>query len=44
MLLLFKFDGSFTEVDSDYRKFKTSSTIVSVGAATAGPVPDAPKQ
>jgi hypothetical protein len=43
MLLLFKFDGSLTEVDSDYRKFKTRSTIVSVGAPTAEPTPDTPK-
>jgi hypothetical protein len=30
-LLFFKFNGSLTAVYSDYRKFKTSSTIVGVG-------------
>ncbi len=43
-LLLYKFDGSLTEVDSDYRKFKTTATIVSVGTPVAEPPPDAPKQ
>ena len=38
-LLFFKFNGSLTVVDSDYRKFKTSSTILPVAA----PVPDEPK-
>lgn len=38
-MLLLKFDGSFTELDSDYRKFKTSSTVLPIGE----PVPDAPK-
>lgn len=31
MLLFFKINGSLTAVYSDYRKFKTSATIVSVG-------------
>jgi hypothetical protein len=31
--LFFKFKGSLTVVDSDYRKFTTSSTILSVGSA-----------
>ena len=31
VLLFFKFNGSLTAVYSDYRKFKTSSTIVGVG-------------
>ena len=39
VFLFFKFNGDLTEVDSDYRKFKTSSTVLPVGA----PVPDAPK-
>jgi len=43
MLLLFKFDGGFTEVDSDYRKFKTSSTILSVGAPVIETSPDPSK-
>jgi hypothetical protein len=30
--LFFKFDGGLTVNDSDYRKFKTSSTILGVGA------------
>jgi hypothetical protein len=37
--LFFKFNGSLNVVDSDYRKFKTTSTIVSVG----GNAPDSPK-
>ena len=39
VFLFFKFNGGLTEVDSDYRKFKTSSTILPIGA----PVPDSPK-
>lgn len=39
LLLFFKFNGSLTAVYSDYRKFKTSSTILPAGAAA----PDAPK-
>jgi hypothetical protein len=39
VLLFFKFNGSLTVVDSDYRKFKTSTTILPMGT----PVPDAPK-
>jgi hypothetical protein len=35
--LFFKFNGSLTVVDSDYRKFKTSSTILSVGSAVEAP-------
>lgn len=50
-LLFFKFNGSLTIVDSDYRKFKTSSTILPAQAAapdaarpnTESPA-DAPKQ
>jgi len=42
ILLLFKFDGSLTEVDSEYRKFKTSSTIVSVGAPVSEPTQSDP--
>jgi hypothetical protein len=38
-LLFFKFNGNVTVVDSDYRKFKTSSTVLPVGE----PVPDPPK-
>lgn len=38
VLLFFKFNGNVTVVDSNYRKFKTSSTVLPVGA----PVPDAP--
>ena len=26
--LLFRFNGSFREIDSDYRKFKATSTIL----------------
>jgi len=37
--LFFKFNGGLSVADSDYRKFKTSSTVLPVGA----PVPDAPK-
>jgi hypothetical protein len=37
--LFFKFNGSLTIADSDYRKFKTSSTIVPVQSAS----PQAPK-
>jgi hypothetical protein len=37
--LFFKFNGSLSVVDSDYRKFKTTSTIVSVGGSS----PDSPK-
>ena len=37
--LFFKFNGSLTVADSDYRKFKTSSTVLPVGE----PVPDSPK-
>ena len=37
--LFFKFDGSLTVEDSNYRKFKTSSTVLPIGE----PVPDAPK-
>jgi len=33
VFLFFKFNGSLSVLDSDYRKFKTSSTIVSVGTA-----------
>ena len=39
VFLFFKFNGGLTEVDSDYRKFKTSSTILPIGQ----PVEDAPK-
>ncbi len=35
-LLFFKFNGSLTVADSDYRKFKTSSTVLPIEA----PVPD----
>jgi hypothetical protein len=38
-MLLLSFNGSFTEVDSDYRKFKTSSTVLPIGE----PVPEGPK-
>ena len=37
--LFFKFDGNLTVVDSDYRKFKTSSTILPAGV----PAANAPK-
>lgn len=36
MLLFFKFNGSLTVVDSDYRKFKTSSTILPAGVSDLG--------
>lgn len=39
LLLFFKFNGSLTITDSDYRKFKTNSTVLPVGE----PVPDNPK-
>lgn len=41
-LLLFKFDGSLQVVESNYRKFKTSSTILP-GVSTVEEKPEAPK-
>lgn len=37
MLLFFKFDGSLTIVNSEYRKFKTSSTITPLGVVHEAP-------
>jgi hypothetical protein len=42
-LLLFHFNGEMIVENSDYRKFKTDSTIVSAGTAAEKPSPDAPK-
>ena len=39
VFLFFKFNGSLTVANSDYRKFKTSSTVLPVGA----PILDTPK-
>jgi len=43
VLLFFKFNGSLTVQDSDYRKFKTSSTILPGASQADQPATDVPK-